>query len=387
MSARKYSLIDELTSLRFFAAFHVLLFHSGGPALVSTGKLPWFAENFFRNGYLGVSFFFILSGFILTHVYYGRLRGGVASYGLARFARIYPVTCLSMLLMIPFVERQPGMADYWQFMLLHLWPPMQGHNLGNFSNWNMQAWTLSVELFFYLTFPFILWRFEALGSRALSAVLAVLVLVIAVTRLSEIRDPSNLVHPALGYIPMPLLKLPEFMYGVLLGVFHRRGTVPAIARHPLAVPILLALCLLGVFHRRGTVPAIARHPLAVPILLALCLAIILSTRSYWVAPPAALVFGLLIVVIAQDQGEGVIGRWLRKPWMILLGQASFCIYILQLPVNMIVKALLDPVSPLLARFAYIPAMIVFSIILYRYFEEPMREWIRDRFAPRAASAA
>jgi len=359
MSARKYSLIDELTSLRFFAAFHVLLFHSGGPALVSTGKLPWFAENFFRNGYLGVSFFFILSGFILTHVYYGRLRGGVASYGLARFARIYPVTCLSMLLMIPFVERQPGMADYWQFMLLHLWPPMQGHNLGNFSNWNMQAWTLSVELFFYLTFPFILWRFEALGSRALSAVLAVLVLVIAVTRLSEIRDPSNLVHPALGYIPMPLLKLPEFTYGVLLGVFHRRGTVPAIARHPLAVPILLALCL----------------------------AIILSTRSYWVAPPAALVFGLLIVVIAQDQGEGVIGRWLRKPWMILLGQASFCIYILQLPVNMIVKALLDPVSPLLARFAYIPAMIVFSIILYRYFEEPMREWIRDRFAPRAASAA
>lgn len=97
--------IKPLTSLRFFAALAVLLFHSGSSALISTGLVPAPVANFLRNGDLGVSFFFILSGFILTFVYYGKLGSGrrLMSYARARFARIYPVYALALVLMLPFV--------------------------------------------------------------------------------------------------------------------------------------------------------------------------------------------------------------------------------------------------------------------------------------------
>ena len=79
-----------LTSLRFFAASYVLVFHSGGPTLSEFGRLPPLLDNFLMNGYLGVTFFFVLSGFILTYVYYGRLttQKDRTRYAAARFARI-----------------------------------------------------------------------------------------------------------------------------------------------------------------------------------------------------------------------------------------------------------------------------------------------------------
>lgn len=142
------SSIEALTSIRFFAALCVLLYHSGGPAISSLSATPEAVKNFFANGYLGVTFFFVLSGFILTHVYFGKLHNGraVQQYALARFARIYPVYLLALLLATPFAPAD----DFWriapQFFLLQLWFPPEFHFWP--ANWNMQSWTLSAELFF-----------------------------------------------------------------------------------------------------------------------------------------------------------------------------------------------------------------------------------------------
>src|SRR6266853_1107259 len=90
--------LPALTSLRFFAAFHVVIFHFQamqifiGPA--------WF-QKLSSIGYVGVSFFFVLSGFILVYTYAGR-DTPARDFWRARFARIYPAFAFSLLLTGPF---------------------------------------------------------------------------------------------------------------------------------------------------------------------------------------------------------------------------------------------------------------------------------------------
>ena len=87
-----------LTSLRFFAAMHVLAFHNHLDALMD---LPGGIRSIIRTGYVSVSLFFVLSGFILAYTYHGD-REGVSfdrrSFWAARLARIYPVYLVGLLL-------------------------------------------------------------------------------------------------------------------------------------------------------------------------------------------------------------------------------------------------------------------------------------------------
>src|SRR5271155_1236018 len=79
--------IPALTSLRFFAALWVVLFHVNAIGLNRGGSKVYLA--FALLGYVGVSFFFVLSGFILVYVYAGR-QIQKRRFWQARFARVYP---------------------------------------------------------------------------------------------------------------------------------------------------------------------------------------------------------------------------------------------------------------------------------------------------------
>lgn len=63
-----YKHINSLTFLRGIAAL-IVVHHFSYYALPKTGSILSAYSDFFRNGYLWVDFFFILSGFIMTHVY------------------------------------------------------------------------------------------------------------------------------------------------------------------------------------------------------------------------------------------------------------------------------------------------------------------------------
>ena len=91
-------MLPALTSLRFFAALHVLLFHMYAMQIMT-------GSGFYRSlasvGYVGVSFFFVLSGFILVYTYAGRETTPV-KFWQARFARIYPAYLFSLVVTFPF---------------------------------------------------------------------------------------------------------------------------------------------------------------------------------------------------------------------------------------------------------------------------------------------
>ena len=87
--------------MRFFAAFYVVLFH-GGRDLFRQLRAPLWAETFRSAGYMAVSFFFVLSGFILTYNYAPDAKGaaGLRRFLWARFSRIYPIYWISLALAV-----------------------------------------------------------------------------------------------------------------------------------------------------------------------------------------------------------------------------------------------------------------------------------------------
>src|SRR5437762_8695399 len=91
--------LPALTTLRFFAALHVVLFHMHVIGILSGG--PWWYQNFASIGYIGVNLFFVLSGFILVYTYASPALN-VRRFWQARFARIYPAYIVSLLASAPF---------------------------------------------------------------------------------------------------------------------------------------------------------------------------------------------------------------------------------------------------------------------------------------------
>ncbi len=350
MGPRQQGQIPALTSLRFFAASYVLVFHSGGPTLSEFGWLPPLLDNFLMNGYLGVTFFFVLSGFILTYVYYGRLttQKDRTRYAAARFARIYPVYLLSLLLMVPFVASTGFLQGAPQFILLQSWLPLAFADGSWVANWNGQAWTLSAELFFYLMFPWLIRAVDNLPTKHVVAYAALISAAMVILRLPAISENRNLLLDSLRLVPLPILRAPEFVYGLLLGVLYRRGAIPE------------ARALLY-------------------IAFGLMFAVLCSSKSPWVAPLAAILSGAVIVLVASSLGDGLLQRFLTDKIMVLLGAASYALYLLQLPVHTLMQWLFSGDYALAARLLYIPTLLIVSVLVFVFYEENMRKHLHVLF--------
>ena len=170
--------LPALTSLRLFAAMMVVLLHLRGLKVMLGG--PLWLQKIASIGYVGVSFFFVLSGFILVYTYAGH-RFEPRLFWRARFARIYPAYAFALVFSAPFfvlaINTFPFFAWAAQHFvlacllvigLLQAWVPLAA------LSWSMVLWSLSVEAFFYFVFPFALarlarWSHRQLFSAAASA--------------------------------------------------------------------------------------------------------------------------------------------------------------------------------------------------------------------------
>ncbi len=165
--------INSLTSLRGIAALVVVIHHFAYYLFPQTGVYLSTHTDFFHNGYLWVDFFFILSGFIMTHVYGKYFRSSVRladyrSFLFARIARIYPLHLFTLLLFIglelikwllampAFTGKFDVTALFTNFFLLQAFalkcPPLFACD----TYWNEPAWSISVEFVIYCIFPAIL---------------------------------------------------------------------------------------------------------------------------------------------------------------------------------------------------------------------------------------
>ena len=358
--------LDGLTTLRFLAALHVILFHLKVEGLLSAG--PWWYQNFAGIGYIGVNFFFVLSGFILVYTYAANDLDP-RRFWRARFARIYPAYVLSLAVTAPFLlsalrhlnlpfyawsERHLRLAVLLTLCLLQAWIP-QGA-----LTWNPVCWSLSVEAFFYSLFPFILRRVRAFSGRMLPfgiAMVSLLSLGISVTYILVHPDGAAKINSSevtlfwknvLSF--NPILRLPEFVIGMLTGLlFLRRKSNQRVG----------SICILS-----GSAVIVLITALATTIPNPLISAGFLSPAF------AAIIFG-----IAQQP------RWTRflalRP-LILLGEASYSLYLLHSFVMTSAFAA-TPYLPHGIRVAVcVAAAIAASLVSYKFVEEPARRFLRPR---------
>ena len=157
--ARPAVILDSLTTVRFLAAVNVVVFHFGGDAIA---HLPRAGRLIFERGYVSVSFFFVLSRFILAYTYLnGRTSLASGDFYRARFERIYPVYLLGFLLESVLVIHEIAqthaptaaigtglLAAGVTLFLLQSWI------ITLVPEWNPPGWSLSTEAFFYAIFPF-----------------------------------------------------------------------------------------------------------------------------------------------------------------------------------------------------------------------------------------
>ena len=328
--------LPALTGLRFFLALWVILHHLTGPGQrLEATALSWPHPVYalLRGGYLAVATFFVLSGFVLARSYgsgqwhAGRLR----RYAVARFARIYPVYALSFALVAPFVvaDRAPGkaglIANY--SLLLQGWT---GHlPVG----WNTPAWSLSCEVFFYISFPFaiVLLRRANPWALALSACLLTPLLVAA-----GLPDEWK-----------PLVHFSDFLMGIAASaLFDRLADAFQRAR---------GYC----FYLPGA--ALGAAFIAWPELLPPGIDLNTALRP---------LNAMLLVGFAL--GTGVVARVLSSAPAVFLGKSSYAMYILHVPLLWWVRRW----SPDLSPAVYVALVIVISAAVYRYFEEPANRYIR-----------
>lgn len=339
--------LPALTSLRFFAALHVLLYHF---AQGQVAALPEFVRTFIASGNTGVTFFFVLSGFILGYNYLGRMPSSREFYW-RRFARIYPVYGFALIFALPFFMQElraemgwrevgQALAVYFpvKFLMLQAWfEPMV-------LKWNGPSWSLSVEALFYLVFPglaLLAVRLDRTG--AICAGLGSLVLL-------------HLAH--LAKLPLPLVSLPLFLLGISLASLHR-FVKPVSWLRPISVLILVVVI--------GNLPWIEVNVPGSSALFAAC-------------------FGFLVFTFATGSSSQA---GLAAPWLVLLGEASYSLYIIHEPLAALFQAVgkrmggLTMASPVLF-WSYLVGAVLFSIFLYRKLELPMQKallGLRKRPAP------
>ena len=326
------TMLDALTGVRFFAALHVVLFHNidvfrGCPDLV------W---QFLKNGYVGVSLFFVLSGFILAINYVrigsqGSLEITVTlgEFWLARFVRIYPVYLTSLLLAFPlfvyflyktlpthFFLIKASVVAFFNFILLEAWIPQ---TLGQF---NAPGWSLSVEAFLYITFPFVaLWAFKQSEKRFTLFVALLWLIALTPSLCIFLFDPEAMnirllpaelqsPYPAFNtfFSAFPVFHLPQFVIGISFAAFFLLKSWPAkLCNNSLRFLELFVFLM---------------------IIIALCqnYSIGVMLNNGLIAP----LFGMFFLLLAD--GRGFLAGLFSRKMFLNLGDASYCIYIFQQPV-------------------------------------------------------
>ncbi|CAN5270943.1 acyltransferase [soil metagenome] len=276
--------LRSLTALRFMAAMWVAVY-----ALWDNLAVP-FKPALVAKGYLGVELFFVLSGFILCHVYlaaHGERRFSYRDFLWARVARVYPLHIATMLgvIALGLAALAAGMSIdssvlSWSSLpaniaMVHAW------GLAPEAAFNHRSWSISAEWFAYLAFPafaFVAWKLRHRPFVAVVCALALLGgLYVGFERLAGFPlTEATIRWGALRIVPC-------FAYGCALYLLFRRSPLarPGIVA-PVAATAMIAACALSAWD--GVIVALAG-------LMILALASLPNTRAGWLSSRPAVYLG------------------------------------------------------------------------------------------------
>jgi peptidoglycan/LPS O-acetylase OafA/YrhL len=254
---------DGLDLLRFLLAVYLTLYHTVYVTRYGAA-LPYRA--WLGLGGFATSSFFLLSGFILAHVYLGQqpsvLRGGAKRFFVNRLTNLYPVHWISLALFLTVgvagvnplnrfslmtLDRQAGGFEYLDSMttlaiivatvwMLQAWQPL-------YEAINPPSWSLSALLFFYACFPWLAPRLLSLRrpGRAWAMLWLGYLTLPVVFAMQHWYAPVSV-----GFLyTNPLVRLPEFAAGILLYGLYRERSVDWLCATPARRAATLAFVALS----------------------------------------------------------------------------------------------------------------------------------------------
>ena len=310
--------LAPLTSLRFVAAMMIVVGHAHVMFASTLAMLMPLGQ--------GVSFFFVLSGFILGWNYpvletWEARRG----FWLARFARIWPlhlVTCLLWIALVFDFDRSahfPGWEGLIQLatnlMLLQTWVPIHDWGL----SFNGVSWSISVEFFFYALFPFLIVSWGKHWHRLVATQIMLAVVFVAIGAYFSL--PAHEDAPGIGLLGLikfnPLVRVFEFTIGIALSLLIRPVAAAGVPQR-LAGTQWLLLELLAL---AGTTAAL----LAAGNFSGIGRALGVPSEYYFQVMGLAPLWALLIGLFALSRGP--VARLLSLRLAVFLGESSFALYL------------------------------------------------------------
>ena len=355
--------LAQLTSLRFFAALAVLSSHLLFLREIDS-PIKSIANIFFGEGHCGVTFFFVLSGFILTHAYQHSLIQKTLStktYLLLRCARIWPMHILTALPFIVYLIYKHG-SDILSVVtinifLLQSWVPLVKYYI----SLNAVSWSLSVELFFYVSFIFLV----QISVKFLQRIALLWFVVIATA--AAIMIFSGYSHWSTGtneieinhwiFYINPVFRLLDFMVGILIYrvAFVKKDKIQDATVSEIAA---VSLLIIGAYvYSTFVFPEILRAQL-----------LYLPLMAY--------------IIYVFSKGTGLISRLLKGKTLVLLGEASFSLYLIHNPIISLANAVFLKTSLRIPVIAYAIILTIFcvvaSVLTYKFIEKPMHNYLKIR---------
>ena len=361
--------LPAITSLRFFAALHVVIFHLQALRIVHGPN--WYYKTA-SIGYAGVSFFFVLSGFILVYTYAGR-QITLKQFWRARFARIYPAYAFSLLVNAPSFFYVALYLDVPFFAwakthlklitvlvptLLQSWVPNAA------LTWNPVAWSLSVEAFFYLVFPFaMLVLLRRSRPQLFFIATAAYLVTLAISVSYTLLNPDHLAvidSDVIGAFWLnalkfhPLARLPEFLLGMATGFLFLRSPRE---------------------NSKNALPLVALGIAAIVAAIYFCNAIPYAILHTALLAPA---FAAIVYGFALRPSWGFL---LENRALVLLGEASYSLYLLHVMIMFnffrTFTGQLRYHGPL-AVLAYLALSCGIAIAVFLLIEQPARRWLNPK---------
>lgn len=296
-------MIRTLQSLRFFFIILVVLSH-------------YIGSSFDFGGECGVSFFFMLSGFVLSLAYSERITKGLFStkpFFVKQWIKIYPLHILTFIVMFALDIRLEKYCDITaviaNILLLQSWVPADSFYFVA----NSPSWFLCDILFFYVVFSSLNKYILRSDNRKLLAI-SLVVILLYICLMAVL--PTYLVNPIL--YANPLTRLLDFIVGIILYKLYVSDNGIALrdklnGKSFLTVSLMELSVILLVVITAILYPHLPQRVRTVSI--------------FWLAIPLFIFFFAM-----TDKHSGVISKFLQVKTMLWLGNISFCIYIIHVPV-------------------------------------------------------
>jgi peptidoglycan/LPS O-acetylase OafA/YrhL len=365
MSAKSGSgeIIGSLTGVRGVAAFWVALFHARG-MVFSDLALPQMMENLVLKGWIAVDLFFVLSGFIMSHVHqtdFSRLTAlPVWRFLKLRLVRIYPAHLVAALLWLPAIglgvwlapgSLSEGVSSNFNLRtFLFAIGLMNGWGFPHSQGWNLPSWSVGSEWFAYLCFPLIARWLISFRSAWHHIVLAIFT-VLACGAL------AMLVNGGTQYM------LPESC--TLIRVVSE---------------FMIGCCGYGLYRNlRASALNVWIAPAAMLVSLVLA-----SVRVQPIFDGAYILLFAVLIVGLTVQGS-MPARILASPMLTYLGRVSYSVYLTHGLVIICLRQLISRIHEPGALMwialiaAYLVGITIAGDLLHRTVEEPCRRYLRSRW--------